>query len=160
MLQIYYLDTWRFFVLNFVIWKWEVSPPPPSSIRCPKGGPAPKLHLSRDHWIVDQTRPVSPVSGGGYPRMSGAWVVAPPLAYTNPDLLNKRLLLLFKLRLFLTERPSPFFLILAKEKNIANVPKSLSTLTHSTPLVQSRSFNKLWNLGQTSAWFCLAKVDT
>ena len=51
--------------------------------------------------------------------MSGAWVVAPPLAYTNPDLLNKRLLLLFKLRLFLTERPSPFFLILAKEKNIA-----------------------------------------
>ena len=26
-----------------------------------------------------------------------------------------------------------------------------------TPLVQSRSFNKLWNLGQTSAWFRLAK---
>ena len=27
-------------------------------------------------------------------------------------------------------------------------PKTLSTLTHSTPLVQSRSFNKPWNLGQ------------
>ena len=29
-----------------------------------------------------------------------------------------------------------------------NGPKALSTLTHSTTLVQSRSFNKLWNLGQ------------
>ena len=28
-----------------------------------------------------------------------------------------------------------------------NRPKALSTLTHSTPFVQSRSFNKLWNLG-------------
>ena len=31
-------------------------------------------------------------------------------------------------------------------------PKALSILTQSTPLVQNRSFNKLWNLGQTSAW--------
>ena len=38
-----------------------------------------------------------------------------------------------------------------------NGPKAFSTLTHSTPSVQSRSINKLWNLGQTSAWFCLAK---
>ena len=38
-----------------------------------------------------------------------------------------------------------------------NRPKVLSTLNHSTPLVQSRSFNKLWNLGQTSTWFCLSK---
>ena len=30
-----------------------------------------------------------------------------------------------------------------------NGPKALSTLIHSTPLVQSRSFNKLWNLDQT-----------
>ena len=29
-----------------------------------------------------------------------------------------------------------------------NVPKALSTLTHSTTSVQSRSFNKLWNLSQ------------
>ena len=29
-----------------------------------------------------------------------------------------------------------------------NGPKTLSTLTQSTPLVQNRSFNKLWNLGQ------------
>ena len=34
--------------------------------------------------------------------------------------------------------------------------KALSALIHSTPLVQSRNFNKLWNLGQTSSWFCLA----
>ena len=40
-----------------------------------------------------------------------------------------------------------------------NRPKALSTLTHSTPLVQSKSFNKLWNFGQTSAWFCLAKGE-
>ena len=32
-----------------------------------------------------------------------------------------------------------------------------SFLTHSTSWVQSRSFNKLWNLGQTLAWFWLAK---
>ena len=39
-----------------------------------------------------------------------------------------------------------------------NGPKALSTLTHSTPLVQSSTcFNKLWILGQTSAWFCSAK---
>ena len=31
-----------------------------------------------------------------------------------------------------------------------NGPKALSTLTHLTPLVQNRSFNKLGNLGQTS----------
>ena len=32
-------------------------------------------------------------------------------------------------------------------------------LTNKTkaPLYQSRSFKRLWNLGQTSAWFCLAK---
>ena len=35
------------------------------------------------------------------------------------------------------------------------LPKTLRTLTNSTPIVQSRSFNKLWNLGQ--AWLCLAK---
>ena len=34
-----------------------------------------------------------------------------------------------------------------------------STLTHSTSLVRSRPLNKLWNLGQTSAWFCLAKGE-
>ena len=34
-----------------------------------------------------------------------------------------------------------------------NGHKALSTLTHLTHLVQSRSFNKLWNLSQTSAWF-------
>ena len=34
--------------------------------------------------------------------------------------------------------------------------KAFSVLIHSTPLVQSRNFNKLWNLGQTSSWFCLA----
>ena len=38
-----------------------------------------------------------------------------------------------------------------------NGPEVLSNLTHSTPSVQSRSFNKLWNLGQTSASFCLEK---
>ena len=37
-----------------------------------------------------------------------------------------------------------------------NGPKALSTLTHSIPSVQSKSFTKLWNLGQTSACFCLA----
>lgn len=37
--------------------------------------------------------------------------------------------------------------------------QALTTLTHSTPLVQSRSFNKLWNLGQTSVWFCLARGE-
>ena len=38
--------------------------------------------------------------------------------------------------------------------------KALSTSTNSTLLVQSRSFNKHWNLGQTSAaWFCLAKGE-
>ena len=30
---------------------------------------------------------------------------------------------------------------------------------YSTPLVQSRSFNKLWNLGQTSASYCLTKAS-
>ena len=40
-----------------------------------------------------------------------------------------------------------------------NRPKALSMLIHSTPLVQNRSFNKLWNLGETSAWFCLAKGE-
>ena len=35
--------------------------------------------------------------------------------------------------------------------------KALRTLIHSTPLVQNRSFKKLWNLGKTSARFCLAK---
>ena len=30
----------------------------------------------------------------------------------------------------------------------AHGPKALSTLTQSTPLIQSGSFNKLWNLGQ------------
>ena len=39
-----------------------------------------------------------------------------------------------------------------------NGPKTLCTLTHSTSLVQSRSFNKLWYLGQTS-WFCLAEGE-
>ena len=30
-------------------------------------------------------------------------------------------------------------------------------LRNLTPLIQSKSFKKLWNLGQTSAGFCLAK---
>ena len=30
-------------------------------------------------------------------------------------------------------------------------PKALNALTQSTPLFQSKSFNNLWNLGQTSA---------
>ena len=34
-----------------------------------------------------------------------------------------------------------------------NGPKALSTLTHSTPLVQSRNINKLWNFYQTLAYF-------
>ena len=38
-----------------------------------------------------------------------------------------------------------------------NGRKALKTLTHSTPLVQSRGFNKPWNLGQISACLCLAK---
>ena len=38
-----------------------------------------------------------------------------------------------------------------------NRPKALSTLTHSTTLLQSRSFNKLWSLCQTLAGFCLVK---
>ena len=44
-------------------------------------------------------------------------------------------------------------------KHCHNGPKALSTLTHSTSLVQNRSFNKLWYLGQTSAWLCLAKGE-
>ena len=48
---------------------------------------------------------------------------------------------------------SSFFKTLPKGKT------DPSTLTHSTPLVQSRPLNKLWNLGQTSAWFCLAKGE-
>ena len=47
----------------------------------------------------------------------------------------------------------------AKEKTISSPPKILRTLTHSTPLDQSRIFNKLWNLGQISDWFCLAKGE-
>ena len=35
--------------------------------------------------------------------------------------------------------------------------QALTTLTHY--LVQSRSFNKLWNLGKTSVWFCLARGE-
>ena len=39
-------------------------------------------------------------------------------------------------------------------------PKELSTLTlKSTHLGLSRSFNKRWTLGQTSAWFCLVKGE-
>ena len=38
-----------------------------------------------------------------------------------------------------------------------NGPKAVSTLTHTTPLVQSKSFKKLWNVGQTSA--LLAKCE-
>ena len=38
-------------------------------------------------------------------------------------------------------------------------PKALSILIHSTHLVQSRTFNKLRNPGQTSAWFSLAKGE-
>ena len=40
-----------------------------------------------------------------------------------------------------------------------NRPKKLSTLTHSTPPVQSKSFNKHWKLGQTSAFFCSANGE-
>ena len=53
--------------------------------------------------------------------------------------------------------------IKAKKKNRQNIGKgtteALSRLTHSTPLAQSRSFNKLWNIGQSLAWFCLGKVE-
>ena len=34
-----------------------------------------------------------------------------------------------------------------------NGSQALGTLTHSTPIVRK------WNLGQTSAWFCLAKGE-
>ena len=34
-----------------------------------------------------------------------------------------------------------------------NGAEALSTLTHSTPFVQSRSFNTLWNLDQTLVYF-------
>ena len=40
-----------------------------------------------------------------------------------------------------------------------NRPNALSNLTHSTPLPQSRSFNKHWNLDQTSVCFCLEKGE-
>ena len=40
-----------------------------------------------------------------------------------------------------------------------NGTKALSTLTHSTILFQGRSFNKFWNLSQTSVWFCWAKGE-
>ena len=39
-----------------------------------------------------------------------------------------------------------------------NRSKALRKMTHWTPLVQSRILNKLWNLGQTSAWFCLTRA--
>ena len=35
--------------------------------------------------------------------------------------------------------------------------KGYMALRNLTPLIQSKSFKKLWNLGQTSAGFCLAK---
>ena len=35
----------------------------------------------------------------------------------------------------------------------------LAWVFHSTPFVQSRSFNKLWNLGQTKAYFFFGKVQ-
>ena len=47
--------------------------------------------------------------------------------------------------------------ILKKHCKRHDGPKALSTLTYITPLVQSRSFNKLWNLGRNSVRFCLAK---
>ena len=37
-----------------------------------------------------------------------------------------------------------------------NGPKALRTLTQLTLFFQSRGFYNLWNLGQASAWFCLA----
>ena len=45
-------------------------------------------------------------------------------------------------------------------KNIATGTKDpghCGSLIQSTPLVQSRSLKKLWNLGKTSGWFDLAK---
>ena len=39
------------------------------------------------------------------------------------------------------------------------MPKALSSWTHSRHLVESRSFKTLWNLGQTSVWFCKAKAE-
>ena len=41
-----------------------------------------------------------------------------------------------------------------------NGPNALCTLTLSTPRFQSRSFNKLWNLTQSSVLFCLAKGES
>ena len=46
-----------------------------------------------------------------------------------------------------------------KTKTITIRTHTIEYLAPSTPSVQSRSFNKLWNLGQTSAWFCLAKGE-
>ena len=49
------------------------------------------------------------------------------------------------------------YLLINKHCQRHNRPKALGTLTHSTPFVQGKSFNKLWNLNQTSPWYCLAK---
>ena len=46
-----------------------------------------------------------------------------------------------------------------KHWQMHNGPNSLSALTQSTSLFQNRSFNNLWNLGHTSAWFCLGKGE-
>ena len=50
-----------------------------------------------------------------------------------------------------------FYDIFQLEFEVKTLPKALSTLIHSTYLVQSINFNNPWNLGQPSAWFWLAK---
>ena len=57
------------------------------------------------------------------------------------------------------EKCTNMTILLVKHCQKHNGPMSMSTLTHSTPLAQSRSFNKLRNLGQTLAWFCLVKSE-
>ena len=54
---------------------------------------------------------------------------------------------------------SPWSLPVKQTLPKAQRTQALRTLTHLTPLVQSRSFNNLWNLGQTSVWFCLEKGE-
>ena len=44
------------------------------------------------------------------------------------------------------------FQIQTQIQTLLNRFKAFSMLTNSTPLVQNRSFNKIWNLGQASAW--------
>ena len=46
-----------------------------------------------------------------------------------------------------------------KHRQRHNEPKALSTLTHSTTLFQSKSFNMCRHHGQTLVWYCLKKGE-